>query len=122
MAAGKETMSVTAYIALGSNLGDRAATLQQGLALLAGHNGIQVVRVSSFHETAAVGGPPGQGRYLNAAAEIATTLSAPNLLRALADVEQKLGRVRLERDGPRTLDLDLLLYGQDIVNLKGQDV
>jgi 2-amino-4-hydroxy-6-hydroxymethyldihydropteridine diphosphokinase len=115
-------MSVTAYIALGSNLGDRAANLQQGLAVLAGHGGIRVVRVSSFHETDPVGGPPGQGRYLNGAAELETTLSAPDLLRALLNVEEKLGRVRREVDGPRTLDLDLLLYGQEIVNLKRQDL
>ena len=115
-------MSVTAYIALGSNLGDRAANLRQALALFAGYDGIDVVRASSFHETDPVGGPPGQGRYLNAAAELQTTLSAPDLLRALLDVEQKLGRVRLEKDGPRTLDLDLLLYGQEILDLKKPDL
>jgi 3-oxoacyl-[acyl-carrier protein] reductase len=111
-------MSTTAYIALGSNLGDRAANLQHALALLAAHQGIQVVRISSFHETVPVGGPPGQGRYLNAAAEVATTLSPPELLRTLLEVEQQLGRVRLEKDGPRTLDLDLLLYGQEIVDVR----
>src|ERR1700674_4283047 len=105
-------MSITAYIALGSNLGDREANLRQALALLAGHDGIEVARVSSFHETDPVGGPPGQGRYLNAAAELATTLTAPELLGALLEVETKLGRVRQEKDGPRTLDLDLLLFGQ----------
>ncbi|HWY87606.1 MAG TPA: 2-amino-4-hydroxy-6-hydroxymethyldihydropteridine diphosphokinase [Gemmataceae bacterium] len=115
-------MSVTAYIALGSNLGDRAANLQQALALLPGCGEIQVTRVSSFHETDPVGGPPGQGRYLNAAAELQTTLSASDLLRTLLDVEKKLGRVRLEKDGPRTLDLDLLLYGQDVLDLKKPDL
>ena len=79
-------MSVTAYIALGSNLGDREANLRQGLARLAKHEGIRVVRASSFHETDAVGGPPGQGRYLNAAAELETTMAAPDLLRTLLDV------------------------------------
>src|SRR5437016_4288974 len=111
-------MSITAYLALGSNLGDRGANVRQALALLAEHDGIRVARVSSFHETDPVGGPPGQGRYLNAAAELETSLSAPELLRALLEVEKKLGRVRLEKDGPRTLDLDLLLYGQEIVDLK----
>src|SRR5438105_14563009 len=115
-------MSVTAYIALGSNLGDRAANLQQALALLAERQGIDVVRVSSFHETDPVGGPPDQNRYLNAAAELATTLSASDLLRSLLDVENKQGRVRLEKDGPRTLDLDLLLYGQEILDLKKPDL
>lgn len=111
-------MSVTAYIALGSNMGDRAATLTKALTLLASHEGNRVVRVSSFHETEPVGGPPGQGRYLNAAAQLETSLPAPDLLRTLLDVEAKLGRVRLEKDGPRTLDLDLLLYGQEVLNIK----
>jgi 3-oxoacyl-[acyl-carrier protein] reductase len=115
-------MSITAYIALGSNLGDRSANLEQALALVGGHDGIRVVQVSTFHETLPVGGPPGQERYLNAAAELATILSAPDLLRVLLDVESKLGRVRLEKDGPRTIDLDLLLYGQEVLDLKGPDL
>ncbi len=115
-------MPVTAYIALGSNMGDRAANLQQALTLLGERAGIQVKRVSSLHETAPVGGPPGQGRYLNAAAELTTTLSAPELLQALHGIEQKLGRVRGEKDGPRTLDLDLLFYGQEIIELKEADL
>ena len=108
-------MAVTAYIALGSNLGDRAATLHEALRLLGDVAGIRVLVVSSFHETEPVGGPAGQGRYLNAAAALETTLPAPELLRALLDVENRLGRVRREKDGPRTLDLDLLLYGEDIL-------
>lgn len=115
-------MSVTAYIALGSNLGDRAANLRQALALLSEDAGIQVARVSSFYETDPVGGPPGQPRFLNAAAELTTTLSAAELLRALLEVETKLRRVRLEKDGPRTLDLDLLLFGQEILNVNQPDL
>jgi 2-amino-4-hydroxy-6-hydroxymethyldihydropteridine diphosphokinase len=104
-------MSVTAYIALGSNLGDRRAYLDQALEALRRQPGIAVTRVSSIYETEPVGGPPGQGPYLNAVAEVDTGRTADELLRALLDVEAGLGRVRLERDGPRTLDLDLLLYG-----------
>ncbi len=115
-------MSVTAYIALGSNLGDRNANLQQALAFLGVQHDIRVVRFSSFLETDPVGGPEGQGRYLNAAAELETTLSAAKLLRVLLDVEKKLGRVRTEKDGPRTLDLDLLLFGQEIVGRAGTDL
>jgi 2-amino-4-hydroxy-6-hydroxymethyldihydropteridine diphosphokinase len=99
-----------AYIALGSNLGDRTAWLEQALKALREHPAIAVLRVSSFLETEPVGGPPGQGRYLNAAAELETTLSAEELLQTLLDVEARLGRVRAERFGPRTIDLDLLLY------------
>lgn len=109
-------MPVTTYIALGSNLGERRDNLNQALALLAQTPGITVGQVSSFHETDPVGGPAGQGKYLNAAAELHTTLSPAELLARLLEVEQQLGRVRLEKDGPRTLDLDLLLYGQQVVS------
>jgi 2-amino-4-hydroxy-6-hydroxymethyldihydropteridine diphosphokinase len=99
-----------AYIALGSNLGDRQAFLEQALKALREHPAVAVLHVSSFLETQPVGGPPGQGRYLNAAAVLDTTLSAEDLLHLLLEIEQSLGRVRGERFGPRTIDLDLLLY------------
>jgi 3-oxoacyl-[acyl-carrier protein] reductase len=104
-------MAATVYLALGSNLGDRAATLERGLALLRLASGVQVARVSAFYETAPVGGPAEQGPYLNAAAEVTTDLAPQELLRRLQQIEADLGRVRAERDGPRTLDLDLLLFG-----------
>jgi 2-amino-4-hydroxy-6-hydroxymethyldihydropteridine diphosphokinase len=104
-------MPVTAYIALGSNLGDREGYLSRALAALRQRPGVRVVRVSSFHETAPVGGPPGQDNFLNAAAELETDLGPEGLLHALLDIERQLGRVRRERFGPRTIDLDLLLYG-----------
>ena len=72
------------------------------------------MRVSSVYETAPVGGPAGQGPYLNAVAELRTDLTPDDLLQTLLDIENALGRVRAERDGPRTIDLDLLLYG-DVV-------
>jgi 2-amino-4-hydroxy-6-hydroxymethyldihydropteridine diphosphokinase len=99
-----------AYIALGSNLGDRRDYLDRALQALRERPGIAVTRVSSYHETAPVGGPPGQGPYLNAAAEVQTDLGPCELLEALAEVELLLGRVRHEPWGPRTIDLDLLLY------------
>src|SRR5262245_57414665 len=105
----------TAYIALGSNLGDRRALLDQALDLLRQVPGVTVGAVSSYHETTPVGGPPGQGNYLNAAATLHTDLTASQLLATLLDIEAKLGRVRAERFGPRTIDLDLLLYGNEIV-------
>jgi 2-amino-4-hydroxy-6-hydroxymethyldihydropteridine diphosphokinase len=104
-------MTVIAYVALGSNLGDRTAFLNGALQALREHPGIQVGRVSSFHETTPVGGPPGQGPYLNAVAQLQTDLPPAQLLAVLQEIEQKFGRVRRERYGPRTLDLDLLLYG-----------
>src|SRR5438132_5073026 len=104
-------MGAKAYIALGSNLGDRQALLEQALKALREHPAVAVLRVSSVFETEPVGGPAGQGRYLNAAAELETSLAAEELLQALLNVEARLGRVRAERFGPRTIDLDLLLYG-----------
>ena len=104
-------MSVTAYIALGSNLGDRKANLDGAIQALRDTPGITVLAVSSYHETEPVGGPPGQGKYLNTAAQIETTLSPEALLKVLLDTEQRFGRVRGEANAPRTLDLDLLLYG-----------
>lgn len=107
-------MTPNAWIALGSNLGDRRQHLDTALRRLADH-GIQVVRVSSYHETAPVGGPPGQDAYLNAAAALATDLDPQRLLDILQTIEQEAGRVRLEHWGPRTLDLDLLLYDERII-------
>ena len=109
-------MSAIAYIALGSNLGDRRALLHQGLALLGSLPGVDLLRTSSIYETAAVGGPTGQGCYLNAVAEVQTEIEPAPLLQQLLDIEAQLGRVRAERDGPRTLDLDLLYYGDQITD------
>jgi 3-oxoacyl-[acyl-carrier protein] reductase len=109
-------MPVTAYIALGSNLGDRAQHLDQALQFMGQSPGITITKVSAYHETEPVGGPPGQGKYLNAAAELLTTLEAVDLLRLLLDVENKLGRVRHEHHGPRTIDLDLLLFGLEKIS------
>ncbi|HEV3255681.1 MAG TPA: 2-amino-4-hydroxy-6-hydroxymethyldihydropteridine diphosphokinase [Gemmataceae bacterium] len=112
-------MSVTAYIGLGSNLGDRRDYLDRAVQTLQEQPGIEVFQVSSYCETAPVGGPPGQGNYLNAAAGLRTDLEPDDLLQLLLDVEQTLGRVRSEWHGPRTIDLDLLLYGDLIVEQPG---
>jgi 3-oxoacyl-[acyl-carrier protein] reductase len=100
-----------AYIALGSNLGDRADYLARSLTALRQCEGVKVRRVSPVYETRPVGGPDGQGPYLNAVAEVQTEHDVHNLLDTLLAIEQQLGRVRHERDGPRTIDLDLLIYG-----------
>src|SRR6516225_8662010 len=109
-------MKATAYIALGSNLGDRRANLDEAVRLLRDKPGLAVVRVSSYFETTPVGGPAGQDPYLNAAAEINTDLGPRELLQTLLEIERHLGRVRGERNLPRTLDLDLLLFGNVIQN------
>ncbi len=105
---------ITAYIALGSNLGDRGDYLERALAALRQTEGVEVMRVSPWYETRPVGGPPGQGAYLNAVAELRTEREPNDLLDVLLAIEQHLGRVRQERDGPRTIDLDLLLYGDRV--------
>ena len=110
----------TALIGLGGNLGDRRANLRKALALLNRAPGVRVLSVSRFIETAPVGGPAGQGRYLNAAARAETTLSPADLLAALHRIEAALGRDRKRevRWGPRTCDLDILLMGSMIVKTK----
>lgn len=108
-------MNTTVYIALGSNLGDRHANLDQAVRLLREQAGLKLVRVSSYFETTPVGGPAGQNPYLNAAAELKSDLKPHQLLHCLLEVEQRLGRVRGdERNLPRTIDLDLLLYGKAV--------
>lgn len=112
----------TALVALGSNRGDRAAHLRRALAALRATQGVSAVEVSRFYETAPVGPPP-QGPYLNAAARLETDLSPRELLERLLTVERAEGRVRGgERWGPRTLDLDLLLYGERVVREPGLEV
>ncbi len=108
-----------AYIALGSNLGDRDESLRRALTALHQTEGVEVVRVSPVYETRPVGGPAGQGAYLNAIAEVRSEVGPHDLLAVLLNIEQQLGRVRREKDGPRTIDLDLLLYG-DLVHEDAQ--
>ena len=103
-------MSVWVCIALGSNLGDRRDNLTRALSELAAA-GVRLGRCSAFYETTPVGGPPGQLLYLNAVVEAYTTLSPDELLSQLLATEARMGRVRTVPDAPRTLDLDLLLYG-----------
>ncbi len=99
-----------AHVGLGANLGEREETLRRALELLAATDGVEVAAVSSFRETDPVGYLD-QPRFLNAAAELETSLSPRELLEALLAVERELGRTREgARFGPRTVDLDLLLY------------
>lgn len=115
-------MSTIAYLALGSNLGDRRKMLDLAVQLLRKTSGVSVRVVSPYHETEPVGGPPGQGKYLNAALSIETDLAPVDLLRTCLAIEDKLGRVRTERFGPRTIDIDVLLYGEQIIDLHTPDI
>jgi len=103
-------------IALGSNLGDREATLHAAVAAL--HPFIQHLRVSSFHETAYVGAEP-QPPVLNGAVVGETTVAAHRLLERLLEIEREHGRTRPYGGAPRTLDLDLILYGESTIDEPG---
>jgi 2-amino-4-hydroxy-6-hydroxymethyldihydropteridine diphosphokinase len=111
-------MTVRTYIALGSNLGDRRATLDNALAAMDAREGIRVVAVSTFIETDPVGGPDKQGAYLNGAVALDTDLSPQELLDALQAIEADFGRDRSReaRWGSRTCDLDILLYGDEMID------
>jgi len=109
-----------AYIALGSNLGDREKTIRGAVAALEADPDIAVVAVSTLIDTEPVG-VVDQPRFLNGVAALDTDLSARQLLDVLLDVERRLGRLRdgAVPQGPRTLDLDLLLYGDDEIDEPG---
>jgi 2-amino-4-hydroxy-6-hydroxymethyldihydropteridine diphosphokinase len=108
-----------AYVGLGANLGDRERTLRAAAEALAAEEGVEVVSVSTLRETEPVGVGE-QPRFLNGAAELETTLTARELLDRLLAVEQRFGRVRIPAEhGPRTLDLDLLLYGDEVIDEPG---
>jgi 2-amino-4-hydroxy-6-hydroxymethyldihydropteridine diphosphokinase len=108
-----------AYVGLGANLGDREATLRAAVDRLAARPGIEVAAVSTFRETEPVGYVD-QPAFLNGAVAVETDLTARELLEALLEVERSLGRTREgPRFGPRTIDLDLLAYGGDLVDEPG---
>jgi 2-amino-4-hydroxy-6-hydroxymethyldihydropteridine diphosphokinase len=111
---------VRAYVGLGSNLGDRAAYLLLGLSALSRLPKTHLLRLSPVYETNPVGPP--QPPYLNMVAELETELSPKGLLAEMLRIEKALGRERRERWGPRTLDLDLLLYGDLVLEEEGLSV
>jgi 2-amino-4-hydroxy-6-hydroxymethyldihydropteridine diphosphokinase len=112
-------MAVTAYIALGANLGERERAIRGALEKLEHTPGVNVTKVSTLMENPAVGGPVDSPAFLNAAAEVVTSLSAEALLGRLLEIEKELGRVRREKWGPRVIDLDLLLYGDRVIEAEG---
>ncbi|GAB3557932.1 2-amino-4-hydroxy-6-hydroxymethyldihydropteridine diphosphokinase [Spelaeicoccus albus] len=114
---GKDTMSdsVTVVLALGANLGDRADTLSSAVRALAAHPRIDLTGVSPVVETEPVGGPD-QPTYLNAVVTADVTLTAHALLDAVHRIEAEHGRVRIERWGPRTLDIDIIDFGGTLLS------
>jgi 2-amino-4-hydroxy-6-hydroxymethyldihydropteridine diphosphokinase len=107
---------ITAYIALGSNLGEREKNIHAALDQLNLSAGTSVLAVSSLMDNAAIGGPEDSPRFLNAAAKLQTTLGSHALLNRLMKIEKMLGRARRIKWEPRPIDLDLLLYGDQIIS------
>ncbi|PIV39841.1 MAG: 2-amino-4-hydroxy-6-hydroxymethyldihydropteridine diphosphokinase [Candidatus Omnitrophica bacterium CG02_land_8_20_14_3_00__42_8] len=103
------------YIGVGSNLGDRKKHIEDAIEKLKNIEGVEVKRVSSIYETEPVGGPK-QGKYLNGAIEIETGLGPREFLGKLQDIEKELGRKKTVKNGPRTIDLDILLYGDNKID------
>ena len=104
----------TVYLGLGSNLGNRRKNLEKAIRLIQGPD-IHIKKCSSIIETDPVGGPP-QGKYLNAALKTETFLTPAKLLLTIQKIEKKLGRIRTVVNGPRTIDIDILLYDELILN------
>lgn len=112
----KPTQPVIAYIALGANLGDREAQIRVAALRLQKTPGVDSVTLSPLLEYPAVGGPANSPDFLNGAAEVRSTLLPRELLDRLLEIERELGRERHEKWGPRLIDLDLLLYGDQIIS------
>ena len=110
-----------AYVGLGANLGSREETLREAIVILDRAAGVDVLAVSELRETEPVG-PIDQPSFLNGAVELETTLSARGLLDLLLDAERALGRIRGERWGPRVVDLDLLVFGDEAIDEPGLEV
>lgn len=105
-----------AYIGLGSNMGNKKAYIQKALGQLSNYPGIRLLRVASLYESAPWGYLD-QAWFINTVAEVETNLTAEKFLNVLFDIEKNLERTREIKWGPRTVDLDILLYGQETINL-----
>ena len=110
-----------AYVGLGANLGRREETLQRAVRLLQETDSVDVLAISTLRETEPVG-VVDQPAFLNGAVELRTSRSARELLEVLLEIEWSLGRVRGERWGPRVIDLDLLVFGDEVVDEPGLHV
>jgi 2-amino-4-hydroxy-6-hydroxymethyldihydropteridine diphosphokinase len=113
---------VKVYLALGSNLGDRGANIRFAVEKISRLPTTVMLAVSSLLENPAVGGPPDSPPFLNAVAVIQTQIAAEPLLEALLTVEQSLGRLRVQKWEPRPIDLDIILYGDQIIHSQSLSV
>jgi 2-amino-4-hydroxy-6-hydroxymethyldihydropteridine diphosphokinase len=106
---------VIVYLGVGSNLGERRKNIKLAVKKIQALEDTQVIKQSKLLETAACGGPAGQPKYLNAALKIRTGFSPLKLLTKLKAIEKSMGRRKTVRNGPRIIDLDILLYGDETV-------
>ncbi len=110
-----------AILSLGGNLGDRESTLKSALKQIAEIDGVEVIKTSSFYESVAVtlaGEDESEPKFLNCVVMITTSLKPKKLLKALFEIENNHGRVRLQRWGARTLDVDIVVYGKEFIQTK----
>lgn len=110
------------YLGIGSNLGNRRKNIKLALQKVRELKGAKIIKVSKIIETMPVAGPKNQGRFLNAALKIETSLTPFALLKSLKNIEKELGRTNTVRFGPRTIDLDILFYGNRIIKSKKLDI
>lgn len=109
---------VTCYLGIGSNLGDRQKSIRLAIKKINALKGTRIIKVSKIIETEPIGGPGGQGKFLNTALKIKTDTSPFMLLKSLKNIEKELGRVKTVRYGPRVIDLDILFYGNRVIDRK----
>jgi len=107
---------VTCYLGVGSNLGNRRKNIELAIKKINQLTGTRVIKKSRLFNTLACGGPSGQPDFLNGALKIQTNLSPLNLLKLLKNIENELGRVKTARFGPRSIDLDILLYADRLIS------
>lgn len=113
---------VTSYLGLGSNLEDRHINIKSAVKKISKFKETQVIKLSKIIENEPVGGPPGQRKFLNAVLKIRTNLQPETLLKELKKIEKLLGRKKTVRFGPRVIDLDILFFGDKIINTKSLKV
>ncbi len=114
-------MKAVAVLSLGANLGDRRATIEAAIGRIAKTTGIKLLKQSEIYESVALtdsGYDPEQPSYLNAVVQVETTLKPKALLAALNEIENEFGRIRIQRWAPRTLDIDIITYGFELIETK----
>lgn len=109
------------YIGIGSNIGDRKANIEKAIKIMSLTRGLKLLKVSTMYETDPVGGPK-QGKFLNGALKLETNMSAPRLLGHMKKIEKVIGRKKTVPNGPRIIDLDILLFGNKKIKTRNLSI